>query len=239
MEYHKLKVVVLTGAGVSAESGIPTFRDAGGLWEGHDVMSVASPEGWRKNRELVLDFYNARRAALRKAKPNKAHFDLVALEENFNTVVVTQNIDDLHERAGSSKVIHLHGELLKAQSTLNPLLVYELGSRDIQLGDKCNLGSQLRPFVVWFGEPVPKLEAAVAEIANADFLLIIGTSLQVYPAAGLMHYAPQDCPILLVDPQIPDNLPDHNPNIYTFKSKASEGVKIALQKINELTKAAN
>jgi len=194
------KIVVLSGAGVSAESGIKTFRDAGGLWEGYDVMEVASPEGWERNRELVLDFYNQRRRQVREVQPNTAHKALVELEAKYEVVVITQNVDDLHERAGSSLVVHLHGELLKARSTCDESLIYDW-PKDLNLGDTCEKGSQLRPHIVWFGELVPMLEVAASETSSADIVLIIGTSMQVYPAAGLVAYAPPFVPVYYVDPK--------------------------------------
>lgn len=194
------KIAILTGAGVSAESGISTFRDAGGLWEGHDVMEVASPEGWRSNPELVLDFYNQRRAQLRQVQPNRAHEVIRELEVDFEVVVITQNVDDLHERAGSRHIIHLHGELRKSRSTANPAAVYDCDG-DIRLGDKCPAGAQLRPHIVWFGEAVPEIERAARELMEASYVVIVGTSMQVYPAAGLVAYAPQDAHIFYVDPQ--------------------------------------
>ncbi|MEK7255713.1 MAG: Sir2 family NAD-dependent protein deacetylase, partial [Bacteroidota bacterium] len=184
------KLVVLTGAGVSAESGISTFRDANGLWENHDIMEVASPQGWRKNKELVLEFYNQRRRQLQLVEPNAAHLALVDLEAKFTTCVVTQNVDDLHERAGSKLVLHLHGELLKARSTHDPELIYDWKG-DISLTDKCERGSQLRPHIVWFGEEVPMLPLAADLVSQAEVVLIVGTSMQVYPAAGLVSYAPR------------------------------------------------
>ncbi|MCO6493517.1 MAG: NAD-dependent deacylase [Phaeodactylibacter sp.] len=194
------KIVVLTGAGVSAESGIKTFRDAGGLWEGHDVMEVASPQGWQKNQSLVLDFYNQRRRQLHTVKPNAAHFALAELENHFEVSIVTQNIDDLHERAGSKNIIHLHGELLKARSTKDPNLIYEWPD-DINPGDTCELGSQLRPHIVWFGEAVPMIETAAVETMTADAVIIVGTSMQVYPAAGLVGFAENARSIFYVDPK--------------------------------------
>ncbi|MEZ4983935.1 MAG: NAD-dependent deacylase [Saprospiraceae bacterium] len=195
----KQKVVVLTGAGISAESGIKTFRDADGLWEGHDVMEVASPEGWAKNPALVLDFYNQRRRQLKEVVPNAAHEALVTLEQQYEVVVITQNVDDLHERAGSSRVIHLHGELRKVRSTGNERYVVNWED-DCNWGDTCPKGHQLRPHIVWFGEQVPALEQAVREVMDAHIVLIIGTSMQVYPAAGLVAYAPRDAHIYYVDP---------------------------------------
>lgn len=197
---NKKRLVVLSGAGISAESGIKTFRDSGGLWEGHDVMEVASPGGWRRNQDLVQTFYNLRRKQMYECKPNLAHLILAELEEYFDVQIITQNVDDLHERAGSTNVLHLHGELKKAQSSLDPLLVYDLDHWEIKKGDKCERGSQLRPNVVWFGEPVPMMTKAIHLAGKADIFLIVGTSLQVYPAAGLMDYAPQGIPIHLIDP---------------------------------------
>jgi len=194
------RIVVLTGAGVSAESGIETFRDANGLWEGHDVMEVASPEGFAKNPGLVLDFYNQRRRKLLEVKPNAAHHALVNLEAHFETMIVTQNIDDLHERSGSSQVIHLHGELLKARSTSHPHKIYSCPN-DIKPGDTCEMGSQLRPHIVWFGEAVPMLEKAIEYIVDCHLLIIIGSSMQVYPAASLAGFAPMDAAIYYVDPK--------------------------------------
>ncbi len=197
---QRKKIAVLTGAGVSAESGISTFRDAGGLWEGHDIMEVASPQGWSRNRELVLDFYNLRRRQLKEVQPNAAHRALVELEAHHDVVIITQNVDDLHERAGSTRVIHLHGELRKARSSRNPGLIYEW-HEDIRVGDCCDEGSQLRPHIVWFGEEVPEIFRAANELMDAEVVLIIGTSMQVYPAAGLVAYAPEEAPIYYIDPR--------------------------------------
>ena len=193
------KVVVLTGAGISAESGISTFRGADGLWEGHDIMEVASPDGWNANKGLVLDFYNQRRRQLKEVNPNKGHKALLDLEVSTELCIITQNVDDLHERAGTKNCIHLHGELKKVRSTVDSNLVYDWED-DLKLGDKCEKGSQLRPHIVWFGEAVPLIEKAVVEISTADYVLIVGTSLQVYPAAGLMAYAPNHSKILYIDP---------------------------------------
>ena len=193
-------IVVLTGAGMSAESGVKTFRDAGGLWEGHDVMEVASPQGFAKNPELVLDFYNQRRRQLFEVKPNTAHEDIAKLEKGYKVTVITQNIDDLHERAGSTNIIHLHGELLKDRSTYDETGIQDWKT-DLVLGDLCKKGYQLRPHIVWFGEDVPLIEKAAQICETADVLLIIGTSMQVYPAAGLMHYAPPEIPIYFIDPK--------------------------------------
>ncbi len=194
------KIAVLTGAGISAESGISTFRDSNGLWENHDVMEVASPAGWRKNPELVLNFYNARRKQLNEVKPNEGHLALVDLEKKFDVSVITQNVDNLHERAGTSNILHLHGELTKARSTVYEHLVYNW-EKDLNLGDKCERGTQLRPHIVWFGEMVPMLDPATDLVAAADIILIIGTSMQVYPAASLVSYARNRIPIYYIDPK--------------------------------------
>lgn len=196
----KKKIVVLTGAGISAESGIQTFRDADGLWEGHDVMEVASPRGWMKNKSLVLDFYNKRRAQLHTVQPNAAHEALAKLEEQYEVCIITQNVDDLHERAGSTRVVHLHGELKKVRSTLDHNLIYDW-DKDVTLKDKCEKGGQLRPHIVWFGEAVPMIEVAAQLCQIADIFIIVGTSMQVYPAAGLVEYAPEDIPKYFVDPK--------------------------------------
>ena len=193
-------LVVLTGAGISAESGIKTFRDADGLWEGHDVMEVATPQGFAKNPELVLEFYNQRRRQLHEVEPNSAHFDLANLENDYKVTVITQNVDDLHERAGSTNVIHLHGELLKVRSTQNSNNIKSWHT-DLKLGDLCDDGHQLRPHIVWFGEDVPMIETAITICETADLLLIIGTSMQVYPAAGLINYVPNGTPIYFIDPK--------------------------------------
>ena len=194
------KIAILTGAGISAESGIKTFRDAGGLWEGRDVMSVASPEGWNKNMKLVLDFYNKRRRQLQEVEPNDAHKALIELENKFNTVIITQNVDDLHERAGSKNIIHLHGELLKVRSTGDSHLIYNWPN-DLNIGDKCEKGYQLRPHIVWFGEDVPLVSVAAREVMDSDIMIIIGTSMQVYPAAGLASMMLQGRPIYYIDPK--------------------------------------
>ena len=199
----KPKLVVLTGAGISAESGISTFRDSGGLWEGYDVMEVASPEGWRADPKIVLEFYNQRRLAAKKAEPNLAHKLLAKLEEYFNVVIITQNIDELHERGGSTHVIHLHGELNKSRSTAKSSLIYGIEGTELNWGDTCELGSQLRPNIVWFGEMVPLLDTAAEYAKQADIFAVIGTSLVVYPAAGLLHYVPRDSHIFIIDPKMP------------------------------------
>lgn len=195
--------VVLSGAGMSAESGLKTFRGQGGLWEGHRVEDVATPGAWERDPETVLAFYNERRRQLREAAPNPGHLALARLEESHRVAIVTQNIDDLHERAGSTNVLHLHGELMFARSTADESLLYPLGERDISLGDRCELGSQLRPHVVWFGEPVPAIAEAEPLLRRADLLLVVGTSLAVYPAAGLVHLAPPDCRRIWINPDAP------------------------------------
>jgi NAD-dependent deacetylase len=223
----KRKLVVLSGAGMSAESGIKTFRDADGLWEGHDVMEVASPEGWHRNKALVLDFYNQRRKQLLEVNPNEGHLILAELEKDFDVHIVTQNVDDLHERAGSTKVLHLHGELRKVQSTVYPDLIYKW-DKDLNLGDTCEKGAQLRPHIVWFGEMVPALDEAASIVSKADILVVIGTSLVVYPAAGLIHYASREIPKYIIDPKIPEN-------IYGFERiemGASSGVKKLSEMLN-------
>ncbi|QIX63102.1 NAD-dependent deacylase [Hymenobacter lutimineralis] len=199
----KKKIVALTGAGISAESGLATFRGSDGLWEGHRIEDVATPEAWARNPELVLEFYNQRRAAARAAQPNAGHLALAALEQDFEVVIVTQNVDDLHERAGSSRVIHLHGQLFESRSSYFEQLVYPMASDRIELGDLCEKGHQLRPNIVWFGEAVPLMERAVQEAATADFFLVVGTSLQVYPAAGLVDFVRPGTPIYIIDPSRP------------------------------------
>ncbi|HBD25855.1 NAD-dependent deacylase [Flavobacterium sp.] len=226
------KIVVLTGAGISAESGIKTFRDADGLWEGHDIMEVASPIGWRKNAELVLDFYNKRRAQLLTVKPNKAHEILAELEEHFDIHIITQNVDDLHERAGSNKVVHLHGELLKARSILNEDFVIDW-KHDLNLGDLDLEGNQLRPHIVWFGEDVPMIEHAIDIVETADILIIIGTSLQVYPAAGLMNYVDQNVPVYYIDPK-PATIYDLPNELKVLPLTAVEGMKIVKEELLNL-----
>ncbi|EON77483.1 NAD-dependent protein deacetylase of SIR2 family [Lunatimonas lonarensis] len=216
------KLVVLTGAGISAESGIATFRDANGLWEGHDIMEVASPEGWKKNKELVLDFYNQRRRACLNAEPNAAHLILAELENDLEVTIVTQNVDDLHEKAGSTRIIHLHGELFKSQSTIDPRLVYPIEGTELNQGDTCERGSQLRPFIVWFGEAVPMMAAAISAAKEADFFAIVGTSLLVYPAAGLIDYVSEVVPLFIVDPKIPQ-IPAA-PRLIKLEEAASTGV---------------
>lgn len=200
------RIVVLNGAGISAESGLQTFRGADGLWEGHRVEDVATPEAWARDPGLVLDFYNQRRRAVRAAEPNAAHRALVDLERAYDVWIVTQNVDDLHERAGSTQVLHLHGEIMLARSTRDRRLVRHLGERDIEMGDLCEVGSQLRPHIVWFGEMVPAMDEAVELVAEADVLLVVGTSLQVYPAAGLVFEAPKRARRIVVNPEVPEGV---------------------------------
>lgn len=216
-------LVVLSGAGISAESGIPTFRDADGLWEGYDVMQVATPQGWNKNRALVLDFYNQRRKKALEVQPNRGHEILAELEEKFKVTIITQNVDNLHERAGSTNVIHLHGSLFESRSTLDESLVYPIKGWELKEGDKCERGSQLRPNIVWFGEMVPLMEVAAQHARRADVFIIVGTSMAVYPAAGLIDYVPYDTPKYMVDPRIPDG--QHFPAVIAVPEKASTGME--------------
>jgi len=222
------KLVVLTGAGISAESGLKTFRDAGGLWEGHDVTEVATPEAWAKDPHLVQRFYNERRKQALSAQPNLAHEILAQLEEHFEVQVITQNVDDLHERAGSSNVLHLHGELSKIRSTLDESLIYDCKGWEVNMGDLCEKGSQLRPHIVWFGEAVTMMEPAIEQSLSADIFLVVGTSLQVYPAAGLVQYTPSDCPLYVVDPSKPSG--NLGRSTTYIEDKASSGMK----KVREL-----
>ena len=226
----KKKIAVLTGAGVSAESGISTFRDSDGLWENHKVEDVASIEGWYRNPSVVLDFYNARRAQLKDVRPNAAHAAIASLEQEYDVTVVTQNVDNLHERAGSTKIIHLHGELTKVrpENCCNEMdgfsekTVFDIGSDPVNLGDKAPNGAQLRPHIVWFGEAVPKIEAAIDAVQDADVLLIVGTSLQVYPAAGLYRYAGMETPIYIIDPK---DIPVRDSRITHIKDVATKGME--------------
>lgn len=219
-----MKIVVLTGAGISAESGIKTFRDADGLWENHPIEDVATPSAWKRQPELVLRFYNQRRRQLLEVAPNPGHLALAALEQHFHVEVITQNVDDLHERAGSTRVLHLHGELRKVRSERDDNLVYPWDG-DLNLGDRCDKGFQLRPHIVWFHEPVPLLEQAAHLAAQADVFLIIGTSLQVYPAAGLMAYAPPDIPFYYIDPRPQLNFELRQlPNLSVVAEPAGTGV---------------
>lgn len=228
----KKRLVVLTGAGISAQSGIKTFRDADGLWEGHDIYEVASPQGFHANPELVLDFYNQRRRQLLEVSPNKAHHNLVALENDFEVTIITQNVDDLHERAGSKNVIHLHGELLKARSTKNKHLVYNW-NKDIFIGDVCEENAQLRPHIVWFGEDVPLLEKAVEITLQADVLAIIGTSMQVYPAASLVNYTQPNTPIYFIDPKPVVNKNAFN-NLTIIEDVASTGTDMLVEMLQQI-----
>lgn len=215
------KIVVLTGAGMSAESGISTFRDANGLWENHNIMDVATPQAWQKNPQLVLDFYNQRRRQLKTVEPNAAHRYLKTLEETYDVSIITQNVDNLHERAGSSRVIHLHGELTKVRSEKDESLVYDW-PEDVIWGDRGADGAQLRPHIVWFGEMVPMMDIAIAETSTADILVVIGTSLQVYPAASLIDYVEAATPIYVIDPkQVAVN---ENSYVHLIPKKATEGI---------------
>ncbi|EAR11951.1 hypothetical protein PI23P_11477 [Polaribacter irgensii 23-P] len=224
------KMVILTGAGMSAESGIQTFRDADGLWEGHPVMEVASPEGYAKNPELVLNFYNERRKQLLEVLPNKAHFNLVKLENKYHVDIITQNVDDLHERAGSTKVTHLHGELLKVRSSADDRIILDW-KKELLLGDLCTKNSQLRPHIVWFGEFVPMLEKAAKKVQEADLVVIIGTSMQVYPAASLIDFASLNTPIYFIDPN-PKVSRNNDPNLCIIKDVASSGTDALLHYLN-------
>lgn len=226
----KQKLVVLTGAGMSAESGLSTFRDSGGLWDQYDVKDVASIEGWINNPELVQDFYNKRRAELKDHSPNEGHYLIKELENNFQVNIITQNVDNFHERAGSQHVIHLHGELSKVRSVKNPSLIYET-LEDVHMGDLAEDGNQLRPHIVWFGEEVPKMEEAVKYTAQAEIFLVIGTSLQVYPAASLLNFVPPEAKIYIIDPNpLEMYLPE---NIVYIQKGATEGLKIFKQKISK------
>lgn len=218
----KKKLVVLSGAGISAESGLRTFRDSDGLWEGYDVTEVATPRAWRKNPQLVLDFYNMRRRDVAKASPNTAHYGLAELQEDFEVTIITQNIDDLHERAGSTNVLHLHGEIFKMRSERDEGLLYEIRG-DINLGDKAEDGAQLRPHIVWFEEPVPMIETAIPIVYSAEIFVVVGTSLVVYPAAGLLNYVDQHVPKFIIDKKIP--YVSAMPGLTRIEKPATEGVK--------------
>jgi len=222
----KKKLVVLTGAGISAESGLKTFRDSDGLWEGYNIEDVATPRAWKRNRQLVLDFYNERRRNVAQAQPNAAHFGIADLEKDFDVSVITQNIDDLHERAGSSNVLHLHGEIFKMCSEVDRSCVTEIRG-DISLGDVTELGHQFRPDIVWFEEPVPMIETAMLISMKADIFVVVGTSLQVYPAAGLVQYAPADAEKYIIDKKIPYVSQSHK--ITVIEQPATEGVRILKQ----------
>ena len=233
----KKKLVVLTGAGVSAESGVSTFRDSDGLWEQHKVEDVASIEGWYRDPALVLDFYNARRAQLASVRPNAAHLAIASLEDEWDVTVVTQNVDNLHERAGSTRIIHLHGELTKVRPEnccndrdgYSEETVFDIGNEQVQIGDLAPNGAQLRPHIVWFGEAVPKIEAAIDAVEAADVLLIVGTSLQVYPAAGLYRYASMDTPIYIIDPK---DVPVRDSRVMHIKDVATKGMETFKNLIN-------
>ena len=226
----KKKIVVLTGAGISAESGIKTFRDSDGLWEGHDVMEVASYDGWLNNKTLVLDFYNQRRRQLHEVKPNLGHFTLAEMEADFDVHIITQNVDNLHEQAGSKKVLHLHGELLKVRSDHPHTFEIMDWNNDLTIGDVDSKGIQLRPHIVWFGEAVPTLDEAVKIVTQADILLVVGTSLQVYPAAGLLHYAQSNIPVFYIDPR-PATIYDLQNPLEVMPMNAAEGVPLLREKL--------
>ncbi len=218
----KKKLVVLTGAGISAESGLKTFRDSDGLWEGYDVREVATPGAWKRNPQLVLDFYNIRRENVLAAQPNAAHYGLATLEKDYEVTIITQNIDDLHERAGSSNVVHLHGQILKMRSEKNEALVYDI-TNDIKWGDKAADGAQLRPHIVWFEEEVPMIPTAINIVSKADIFVVVGTSLVVYPAAGLVNYAPRNIPAFIIDKLIPYTVAMNN--LISIEKPATEGIK--------------
>jgi NAD-dependent deacetylase len=225
------KLVILSGAGISQESGLKTFRDMDGLWENYAVEDVASIDGWHRNPELVMDFYNQRRKQLFEVEPNAGHYGIADLEKWFDVSVITQNVDDLHERAGSTKVLHLHGELRKVRSTIDSSLIYTLDGWELKMGDKCEKGSQLRPNIVWFGEAVPAIYDAIPLFENADIVVVIGTSLAVYPAAGLVHYAKPGAPVFVVDPNRPEVALK---NVVYIDEKAGTGVEILKQKLEKL-----
>lgn len=225
------KLTILSGAGISAESGIKTFRDGDGLWENHNVTDVASPEGWRRDRALVLEFYNQRRRQLHEVQPNEAHQLLAELEKHFEVQIVTQNIDDLHERAGSTNILHIHGELFKSCSCNNKSLIYEQ-KEDINIGDKAEDGGQLRPFIVWFGEDVPLYQTAKEIVKEADILLVIGTSLQVYPAAGLIHDIKDDCLLIVINPN--ETGFGYGQRAVVMKETATQGMKLLFDKLVNL-----
>lgn len=226
----KKKLVILSGAGMSQESGIRTFRDMGGLWEEYDITEVATPEAWARNPELVMKFYNDRRKQLYESEPNAGHRGLVDLEKDFEVHIITQNVDDLHERAGSSKVLHLHGELKKARSSVDESLIYDIDGWELKFGDRCAKGSQLRPHIVWFGEAVLAMDEAVPIVESADILVVIGTSLNVYPAAGLVNYTKKGIPIYVIDPERPSV---YIRNVTYIQEKAGKGVEILKEKLKE------
>lgn len=226
----KKKLVVLTGAGISAESGLRTFRDSDGLWEGYNIEDVATPGAWRRDPKMVLEFYNYRRKNVLEAKPNAAHIGLADLEKNFDVTIITQNIDDLHERAGSTNVLHLHGEIFKMRSEMDEDLIYEIKG-DINLGDVAEDGAQLRPHIVWFEEPVPMISSAVPIVCNADIFAVVGTSLVVYPAAGLVNYAPYEIPKFIIDKKIPYT--SAIKNLFAIEQPATIGVELLQNKLGE------
>lgn len=228
---YRKKLVVLTGAGISAESGLKTFRDSNGLWDGYDVNEVATPRGWRKNPGLVLDFYNQRRKNVSEAKPNDAHYGLAELEKDFDVTIITQNIDDLHERAGSTNVLHLHGEIFKMRSEKDETIIKEIRG-DIKLGDLAEDGSQFRPYIVWFEEPVTKMEEAVPLVYSSEIFVVVGTSLVVYPAAGLVNYVELATPKFIVDKKIPYTSPMKN--LTLIEKPATEGVKDLISLLRQL-----
>jgi NAD-dependent deacetylase len=221
------KIVVLTGAGISAESGLKTFRDSDGLWEGYDIAEVATPEAWQRNPQLVQEFYNMRRKIVLEAEPNAAHYALAKLEDKYEVIIITQNIDDLHERGGSTNVIHLHGVITRSQSSLNPELTYPINGWELKMDEVCELGSPLRAHVVWFGEAVPMIEVAAEICHSADIFILIGSSLAVYPAAGLVNYIPRKAPKYIVDPKIPEI----DPKFKRIEEKATIGVPILVNQL--------
>jgi NAD-dependent deacetylase len=223
------RLVVLSGAGISAESGLKTFRDEDGLWEGYNVYDVATPEAWARNPHMVQEFYNLRRKAVLEAQPNAAHVNLAKLQQWFDVHIITQNIDDLHERAGSKQVMHLHGEILKSRSTRDASLIYDVPGWELRMGDCCALGAQLRPHIVWFGETVPLIEEAARLVETADIFVVVGTSLAVYPAAGLLNYAPPHCEMYLIDPRL-TSLKSYQ-QVQIIQEKATIGTQILLQKL--------
>ena len=225
---RSLKIVILTGAGISAESGLQTFRGSDGLWEGYSIYDVATPEAWHKDPAMVQDFYNLRRKSILKAQPNEAHLSLARLENKHDVTIITQNIDNLHERAGSTRVLHLHGEITKSRSSKDPDLVYDVEGYELKMGDTCELGSQLRPHIVWFGEAVPMIGEAAAIVSSADLLVVVGTSLLVYPAAGLVDYAPPEAKLFVIDPETPAL---NNTRAGYIAQKASEGVPYFIDQV--------
>jgi NAD-dependent deacetylase len=223
------RIVVLTGAGISAESGLKTFRDSDGLWEGYDVQKVATPEAWQRNPELVQEFYNLRRRDVLAAQPNAAHYALAELEKQYEVTIITQNIDDLHERAGSTNVMHLHGVITRSQSSVDPALTYPIDGWEIRMGETCELGSQLRAHVVWFGEDVPMIIPAARVCQQAELFILVGSSLAVYPAAGLINYVRYDVPKYVIDPNIPEV--DRIKNLKRVEEKATVGVPKLVQQL--------